>query len=114
MDKQYLNKATNSRHWELRENQAKAYLEVLHKQLGDLDGLKLLDVGCAAGIDVAYFADHGIEAEGVDLEASFIKEASKKYPNLKFSVGDAENLPYENSTFDIVFCINTLFYTDLN
>ena len=43
----------------------------------------------------------------------FIASARNKFPLLKFSEGKAEKTPYEDNIFDIVFSINTLFYTDI-
>ena len=113
MDNYALKIATDSRHWEERKGQLDDYVSVLRQNVGDLKGKRLLDVGCATGIDVDSFRKLGLVAEGVDIRAEFIAEAQEKYPGLRFTVGDAEDLPFKDSTFDIVFSINTLFYTDI-
>lgn len=109
----YLAKADISRHWESRPNQIGPYYTILKKLVENLTGKSLLDVGCATGIDTEAFSEKGLVAEGVDIKEDFIAEASQKFPDLKFKVGSAESLPYDNESFDIVFCINTLFYTDI-
>ena len=109
----FIAEADASRHWEKRTNQIEPYYTILTKLKGDLAGNTLLDVGCAAGIETKLFSDKGLSAEGVDINEELIDEASRKFPELNFRVGNAEVLPYQDSSFDIVFSINTLFYTDI-
>ena len=40
-------------------------------------------------------------------------EAKKNYPDTNFTVADAEKLPLKDGSYDYIFCINTLFYTDI-
>ncbi|HEC65027.1 MAG TPA: class I SAM-dependent methyltransferase [bacterium] len=60
----------------------------------------VLDVGCGLGSIVKLLRSEGIEAYGIDfadvLDEKFWKE---KY----FSVADANNLPFPNNKFDLVF-----------
>jgi SAM-dependent methyltransferase len=71
-----------------------------------------LDVGCGSGMvtrDIARLTK-GIVI-GVDGSAEMIKVAQKvlqDYGNVRLCVTDAENLPFNDNTFDIVTC-NLLF-----
>lgn len=105
--------ADNSKHWELRKSPVDKYLPLIKKNFGSLNNKRLLDIGCGTGVEVNEFNKRGIKAEGLDVKSEFIEEAKKEHPELIFNVGGAENLPFENEVFDIVFSINTLFYTDL-
>lgn len=69
-------------------------------------GQRLLDVGCGAGQTAIPAAKLGIDVTGIDLAENLIQHARHKATeaNLKaqFDVGDAEALPYENESFDVV------------
>jgi len=109
----YLNRADESKHWEERVSPALQYFESFKALDQNLAGKKLLDVGCAEGIEVGNFKKLGLKTDGVDISEKFIKEAQRNFPDSNFAVASAENLPYNNESYDIVFCINTLFYTDI-
>ena len=47
-----------------------------------------LDVGCAKGYDVIYFANHGFKVSGCDLSPESIAVAKKNYPANEFFVHD--------------------------
>ena len=75
--------------------------------LGDneLGGKKVLDVGCGRGGTAALIADtFESDVVGVDLspEAIGFCQRTHQNPRLSFKVGDAENLPAEAATFDVV------------
>lgn len=71
----------------------------------------VLDLGCGtgnlleilknkAGKDVNFF--------GLDISPKLVEAAQKRNPEAKIVVGDAENLPYVDNTFDIVFMTECL------
>ena len=69
---------------------------------------KILDLGCGCGRTTFGLYDIGYcDIEGLDLserQIMFAKQfAEKKKKNIKFSVGDATQLPYNDETFDFVF-----------
>ena len=70
----------------------------------------LLDVGCATG----YFSDlayrQGVDVTGIDASEEFIKQAKKRNAKIKFSTGEMEELPFEDSTFDFVCGFNSYQY----
>lgn len=62
------------------------------------------------------FIKYGARPEnlyGIDLLPDRIEEANKLSPNISFTCGDAEDLPYEDSFFDIVLC-STVFRSILD
>ncbi len=71
---------------------------------GDLSLKRFLDVACGTGELTAEAAKRGAIAEGLDFASSMIKNAEQRYPYLNFVEGDAENLPYPDSTFDAISC----------
>lgn len=71
---------------------------------GDVRGLSVLEVGCSSGFysEVFEIAGLAVHYTGCDYSDAFIALARKKYPALRFDVGDATSLAYENDAFDIV------------
>jgi len=67
------------------------------------NGSKILDIATGTGKQAFAFAKKGYEIIGVDLSEAMLKVANKKnkYGNVKFEVGDATNLPFEENSFDI-------------
>lgn len=72
--------------------------------LGDLTGKHLLDVACGTGHLAAKAAQRGAYAEGTDFADTMLAKASANYPDITFYEGDAENLFYENASFDAIAC----------
>lgn len=69
-------------------------------------GKRLLDVGCGAGQTAIPAAQSGAFVTGIDLAENLIEHARHRVENLnlpiQFDVGDAEALPYEDESFDVV------------
>lgn len=79
-------------------------------------GEKILEVGCGLGTDLAEFAKHGALANGVDLgqEQVDLTQLNFKLRNLPYEslqAADAENLPFEDNTFDLVYSFGVLHHT---
>ena len=77
------------------------------KQYGifTLKDKKILDVGCGAGGDLINFIRYGAMPDncfGIDLLPDRIERASSISPNIDFRWANAERLPYEDKSFDIV------------
>lgn len=62
----------------------------------------LLDVACGPGYVLGLAAQKGADVKGVDLSEKMVNLARKNYPEIDVRTGDAEDLPYENSSFDVV------------
>lgn len=71
---------------------------------GNLAGKLLLDVACGTGELAAAAARRGASAEGIDFAVTMVEKAAAQYPDVRFSEGDAEQLPYRASSFDAVVC----------
>lgn len=69
-------------------------------------GQRVLDIGCGAGQSAIPAAQQGHQVVGVDIAENLIEHASERARyeglNVQFDVGDAENLPYEDNSFDVV------------
>jgi SAM-dependent methyltransferase len=76
------------------------------ERLGLGPGVKLLDVACGTGTASIPAARRGADVTGIDLAENLIEQAiaNAKLEGLdaKFEIGDAEDLPYDDETFDVV------------
>lgn len=73
-------------------------------------GDSLLDVGCGAGLAVQMAAERGAAVSGLDASADLLAVAQERVPAGEFQVGDLEQLPYFDSSFDLVTGFNALQY----
>jgi ubiquinone/menaquinone biosynthesis C-methylase UbiE len=77
-------------------------------------GMKVLEVGCGAGITSRYIAKkYNVEVTAIDINKKMIekaKERSKEISNLKYMVADAQKLPFKSNSFDIVFCQSVIAF----
>lgn len=84
--------------------------------LGDLKGKKLLDLGCGAGENSAYFASKGAECIATDISTGMVETAmnlAKQFGvTIEGKVMDAENIDFPDETFDIVYAANVLHHVD--
>ncbi len=68
----------------------------------DVNGKKLLDIGCGDGTDLTYFAEHKAVVYGLDPSAEFIAAAKTNNPTGVFVEAKGERIPFEKNTFDVV------------
>jgi SAM-dependent methyltransferase len=76
----------------------------------ELDGARILDVGCGIGTYVRRFRRFSDDVHGVEVEPERVAEASRDLPGIVVGVGEA--LPYADDTFDLVFSNEVLEHVD--
>lgn len=102
---------------ELRYRKFPYNYSYLIKKVGfnNCKGKKVLEIGCGVGTDSVQFARGGAIVTGIDLTPSAIEIAKKRFKlfGLKgdLRVSDAENLPFENNRFDLVYSFGVLHHT---
>ena len=73
----------------------------------------LLDCGCGTGsmISLLYEKDPNKHYTGIDITPKMIEVAkSKGLKGVKWIVGDCEDLPFEDSSFDVIICSNSFHH----
>lgn len=72
-------------------------------------GANVLDVACGAGQTALPMARSGNQVTGLDIASNLILEARKRAQaeglNIQFDEADAEELPYDDASFDVVFSL---------
>lgn len=104
------------------EAQAKSLEPVTKREL-EIMGLgpdmKVLDAGCGTGAvtrKIAQLVTSG-EAVGIDMDALFIETAEKlaesgSIKNIRFELGNIDNMSYEDGYFDRVYCRLVLMHVN--
>ncbi|MGV3697944.1 class I SAM-dependent methyltransferase [Flavobacterium sp.] len=74
----------------------------------------VLDIACGEGYGSNIMSEKAQLVYGVDIDQTTIELASRKYvkPNLKFSHGDATNIPMEDDSVDVVVSFETIEHHD--
>ena len=65
---------------------------------------KVLDVACGTGDMVCELQKQGCSVVGIDLSEEMLSIARQKAPAATCLIADAEQLPFEDGTFDAVTC----------
>jgi 2-polyprenyl-3-methyl-5-hydroxy-6-metoxy-1,4-benzoquinol methylase len=86
------------------------YLQELTKSRGvDASGISILDAGARDGWTVSLLNDLGFSASGIELVGDVVENARARGRNV--AKGDIQQLQFDPSTFDVVFCRHTLEHT---
>ncbi|HEX4005453.1 MAG TPA: class I SAM-dependent methyltransferase [Acidobacteriaceae bacterium] len=80
--------------------------QLFYERLDIPPGCQLLDVACGSGQLALWAARDGIEVTGIDIAPNLIRRAGARAQaeglNAHFLEGDAEGLPFEDGSFDVV------------
>ncbi|MFS0575287.1 class I SAM-dependent methyltransferase [Sporosarcina sp. 179-K 3D1 HS] len=63
-----------------------SYIDFLELAIGDLEGKRILDIGCGTGVLSFKFAERGAEVAGVDLSSDMLDVAKKRATALSLPV----------------------------
>ncbi|MFM2432645.1 MAG: hypothetical protein RLZZ511_3859 [Cyanobacteriota bacterium] len=84
------------------------------RQLGDVTGKRLLDLGCGAGENSVYFAQRGAHCVATDYSPGMVdvamQLAAANGVSIEGRVINAMAIDYPDNTFDIVYAANLLHH----
>ena len=95
---------------EIQEQTGKAGYDFVLNFLSVTQATKLLDVGCGSGYFCKLAVDKKIDVTGLDATTELVDEAKKRVPTANFHVGEMEELPFEEKSFDVVCGFNSFQY----
>jgi SAM-dependent methyltransferase len=78
------------------------YIALLLDAAGVLRGQQVLDVACGPGRLAAAAARRGASVHGLDFSAAMVGIARQTHPEITFTEGDAERMPYSDGMFHAV------------
>mgnify|MGYP000500611362 FL=1 len=103
--KRKMHDITNLPAWE------RLFKKIVWKQLGDMEGKKILDFGSGEGITANHFAEKN-DVTAIEPSKKMLSNAWKDYEYTQI-VGDVNALSaFKNETFDMIICHNVLEYID--
>lgn len=111
--KNVLNQWNNAAQKYTEEQEKSEYAEsnkrVVAKRFPQLNGERVLDLGCGYGFYTNYFKEIGANVIGVDGSEAMIKLAQQAYSNCDYLLADiTQPLDFADETFDIIFCNQVL------
>ena len=89
------------------------YLKLIKEDLQSSHSLKILDIGCAlCDFTVkAWELNRNNQIWGMDISDNAIAWVTENFPNFNFKTAAIPDIPFDVK-FDIVLCLETLYYTD--
>ena len=93
------------------------HLAAIEMPLADLASKKVLEIGSGAGAHAALLARHGASVVAVDITPERVAATARKLALVPASRGrayhaDAENLPFRDAAFDIVYSNGVLHHSE--
>jgi SAM-dependent methyltransferase len=97
-----------ARDWaEINEPAWREVFAVAMDKAGAAPGKRLLDIGCGAGGALQIAREMGADVAGLDASVNFAAVASERLPGARIEVGEMEDLPFDDASFDTVTGINS-------
>ncbi|HJO72051.1 MAG TPA: class I SAM-dependent methyltransferase [Rhodospirillales bacterium] len=93
------------------------HLAAVEMPLDDLTGATVLEIGSGAGAHAALFARHGASVVAIDITPERVAATARKLALVPESRGrayhaDAENLPFRDAAFDVVYSNGVLHHSE--
>src|SRR2546429_3600837 len=71
---------------------------------------RVLEVGCGTGYWLSALLDLTANLYGLDYSLAMLKKAGERDSRGRVVRGRAETLPFQDATFDFMFCVNALHH----
>src|SRR5215204_823608 len=86
-------------------------LSALLEHVGGRDAPTVLEVGCGTGNYLeAVETITGIEVHGIDPSSEMLERLRERLPAAKVQRSSAEELPFENASFDLVYSVDVIHH----
>src|SRR5262245_45921701 len=85
---------------ECEEQQLPTYTAALD-EVGDVRGLRVLDIGCGSGVFLEAALERGALVSGIDASEALLEIAMRRVPGADLRPGEMERLPFDDDAFDV-------------
>jgi len=95
-------------------------LEYAYHLLGDVAGQRVVDFGCGSGSNTVLLAGRGAHVWGIDISEDLLRLAQRRLTvsgrdgGATFIAGSAHDMPFPDSSIDVVFGMAILHHLDLD
>jgi SAM-dependent methyltransferase len=96
--------------YELTADELMPFSEIVVAEAAPQPGERVLDLGCGTGNVSALAARAGAQAVGIDPATRLVEVARERVPEAEFVVGGAEDLPFDDASFDCVLSIFAVIF----
>ena len=87
--------------------------QALLRLLQPVRGERVLDIGCGTGRHLLMFSELGLDVTGLDASHHMLEMAKRRLgPRAELHQGLAEDLPFEDNSFDVATLITSLEFVD--
>ena len=100
------------RDWAVAEELQMPTYETAIGHLGIGSGQRVLDLGCGTGVFLRAAADRGAQVVGLDAADGLLEIARERVPEADLHIGDMQDLPFGDDSFDVVTGFSSLFFAD--
>lgn len=94
-----------------------SWIRPAFERLGDLEGKRVLDLGCGHAMAAVVMARRGARVTAIDLSAGYLAEATRRglanQVDLGLAQADGERLPFADASFDRVWGNAILHHLDI-
>ena len=99
-------------HWALSEDRQLPTCEAALGHTAREPGWRILDVGCGVGTFLRWVSGRGALPFGLDPAAALIQFAPGRLPSADLRVGEMQDLPWNEDSFDLVTGFNLFFFAN--
>jgi len=84
-------------------------LDLLRRHV-DLEGKRILDIGCGVGAFVQRLGEFSSDIHGTDVDRESVRRGAEALPNLALALG--EHMPFKSGSFDVILLHEVLEHVD--
>jgi SAM-dependent methyltransferase len=98
--------------WALSEDRQLPTYEAALERTGLEPGWRVLDIGSGVGAFLQLVSERGGQPSGIDASEALVEFARKRLPDADLRVGEMEDLPWDDDSFDLVTGFNSFFFAN--
>jgi SAM-dependent methyltransferase len=98
--------------WAVQDELAAPLYQAVADDAGIAAGESVLEIGCATGVFLQVAAERGAHVTGLDAAATLVDRARQRVAGAELHVGDLQELPFADESFDVVVGCNVFQFAD--